>query len=160
MATLKALQAKRWWEEIKRICKTRRIMQPALPSRARWMSFQRNRSVKTVQPVSTSSSLYGRTERSIQTTGHADQRMAQRNLSIDDVDYVLLYGETWHKAGAVIIHLRLKDIPPGDLVHERYRKLVGTTVVMARDGERTVLTVYRNSNSGLRHIKRKPDYGW
>jgi len=83
--------------------------------------------------------------------------MAQRNLSEEEISYVLLHGQAWHKAGAVITHLRRKDIPQADRGRQ---ELIGATVVIEPDNRQTVLTVYRNRRAGLGKIKRKPDYGW
>ena len=85
--------------------------------------------------------------------------MAQRNLSDEEVAVVLLYGQIWHKAGAVISYLRQKDLPQAAQSDQRWQQLIGAIVVTTTD-ERIVLTAYRNRRSGLRKIKRKPDYGW
>lgn len=102
--------------------------------------------------------FYHHLSHTLDVTHHAEHRQAQRNLSDRDIAYVLLYGQRFHKAGAVIVHLRAKDLPYADRADQRCQKLVGTTVVLTRTGRRRVLTAYRNRRSGLRHIKRKQDY--
>ena len=102
--------------------------------------------------------FYDHLSHTLGTTRHAEYRKAQRNLSDRDIDYVLLYGQRFNKAGAVLVHLRAKDLPYLDRADQRCQKLVGTTVVLTKQGRRRVLTAYRNRRSGLRHIKRKIGY--
>lgn len=90
-------------------------------------------------------------------TDHAEKRMAQRNLSLDDVLFTMQHGKIFHRAGALIVYLRAKDIPKHSRRNEKIRKLEGTTVILSRE-EPSILTVYRNRRNGLRKIKRKPKY--
>ena len=115
-------------------------------------------------------------------TLHAQRRMAQRNVSLADVRFVLKHGKRFHRAGAVFVHLRGKDIPKEKRHDKNITRLEGTTVVLSRRNvllntliegklaerqETTVvshespiiLTIWRNSQDGLRHIKRKVRYG-
>ena len=87
---------------------------------------------------------------------HALRRCAQRNLALDDIQYIQLYGVSFHKAGAEISFLRECDVPLFDRANSRRMRLVGTSVVCSPDG-RTVVTVWRNRKNGLSKIKRKPD---
>jgi hypothetical protein len=89
-------------------------------------------------------------------TEHAGQRMAQRNLSFDDVHFVLRHGQKLHRAGVIIYFLRGRDIPAVEW--RRMSRLEGTVVVVSRDGA-AIVTVYRNRRRGLPHIKQKPRYG-
>ncbi|MGB0385544.1 MAG: DUF4258 domain-containing protein [Ardenticatenaceae bacterium] len=91
------------------------------------------------------------------TTDHAEQRMAQRNLSLEDVLFVLKYGKCYHRAGAMFFYLRGKDIPKMERKNKRLSQLEGSTVILSRDAP-AILTVYRNRENGLRHIKRKAKY--
>ncbi|MCZ7670688.1 MAG: DUF4258 domain-containing protein [Chloroflexi bacterium] len=61
----------------------------------------------------------------IHQTLHVQQRMAQRNISMDDLDFVLLYGEVFHRAGAVHVHLRRCDI--SERWYQQFGRLEGTT---------------------------------
>ena len=88
---------------------------------------------------------------------HTQLRMAQRNLSLDDVQYVMEYAQKLHKAGALIFYLRKKDIPTWDQPNARIARLAGTAVVVTRDG-RLVMTTWRNLRTGLHHVKKKPDF--
>lgn len=88
---------------------------------------------------------------------HAQQRSAQRNVSKQAIAYITLYGVCYHKAGAQIFFLRRCDIPAEDLAIDWCARLVGTAVIMAKDGQ-TVLTTWRNEKTGLKRIKRKPDF--
>jgi hypothetical protein len=67
----------------------------------------------------------------------------------------MCYGQRFHRAGALIYYLRRRDVPEWDRADDRWMKLVGTAVVLTKDG-RTVLTTWRNRRNGLKHIKRKP----
>lgn len=85
-------------------------------------------------------------------TNHAEQRMAQRNLSFEDVHFVLEHGEKLHRAGAVFFHLGKCNIPKTQ--RRQVGRLEGTIVVLSRDLP-LILTVYRNRQGGLGHVKRK-----
>ena len=90
---------------------------------------------------------------------HSILRASQRNLSEDEIDYVLLNGQLFHKAGAEIYFLRHKDIPASDRGSDRRRRLAGTAVILSKDGF-TIITIWRNPRDGLKRIKHKPAYGW
>lgn len=85
-------------------------------------------------------------------TNHAEQRMAQRNVSLRDVQYVLEHGQKLHRAGAVFFYLGKCDIPKTQ--RQRADRLEGTVVVLSRDMP-LILTVYRNRQDGLGRIKKK-----
>ncbi len=87
---------------------------------------------------------------------HALRRCAQRNLALDDIHYIMLYGEFFHKAGSVIYFLRDCDVPILDRANSRRMRLVGSAVICSPDGEK-MLTAWRNRKYGLSKIKRKPD---
>ena len=88
---------------------------------------------------------------------HATVRAAQRNLNDSDINYVTTYGKKFHKAGALIYYLRKRDIPDWDRSDPQWTRLIGTAVIMTKDG-RQVITVWRNRSKGLKRIKRKPEY--
>lgn len=92
-------------------------------------------------------------------TTHAQQRMAQRNLSLPDIEFILHYGQHFHRAGVVFFYLRRKDIPTDMLREKSIAQLEGVAVVCSSDSP-TVVTVWRNRESGLRSIKRKPSYSF
>lgn len=91
-------------------------------------------------------------------TGHAERRMAQRNLSWEDIHIVLMCGQRFHKAGAIFIYLRSRDIPDDLLADNRFARLEGTTIVISRDDPGQILTVYRNRQGGASHIRRKKNH--
>ena len=86
---------------------------------------------------------------------HARRRCAQRNIETEAVEMARQYGRKVHRTGVVFYFLGIRDIPASLRQHERYRRLEGTTVVAADDGD--VITVYRNP-AGLRKIKKKVKY--
>jgi len=90
-------------------------------------------------------------------TNHARKRMAQRNLTLEQISYIMRYGQQTHCAGAILLTLRRKDIPETLLKDDTIACLEGTTAVFSRE-EPLLLTVWRNRQNGMRHIKRKPPY--
>jgi hypothetical protein len=87
---------------------------------------------------------------------HADRRLAQRNLTFDDVSYVFAHGRLHHCGKALFVHLGLRDIPADDLRSDRFRRLEGTILVLDPATGRHLTTAYRNRRTGSRDIKRKP----
>lgn len=87
---------------------------------------------------------------------HALRRCAQRNLALDDLHYILLFGKLFHKAGAEITYLRECDVPLLDRANSRRMRLVGSAVICSPDGCK-IVTAWRNRKNGLSKIKRKLD---
>lgn len=75
-------------------------------------------------------------------TDHALLRMAQRNLSLVDVSFVVTHGTRYWRAGALHIVLRYKDIPSSE--RRAFTRLDGT-VVLLDDAATVVKTVYRGN---------------
>lgn len=90
-------------------------------------------------------------------TDHARQRMAQRNVSKQQLSFILEHGQETHCAGARLVYLRRKDIPESCRRVDKFARLEGVTVVLSSDSP-TVMTLWRNRRHGLRHIRRKPRY--
>ena len=86
---------------------------------------------------------------------HARRRCVQRNIEPEAVEMARQYGRKIHRTGVIFYFLGMRDIPASLRQHDRCRRMEGTTVVAAGDGE--VITVYRNP-SGLRKIKKKAKY--
>lgn len=89
-------------------------------------------------------------------TLHAEKRMVQRNLSLNDVEYVIQNGLEMNKAGAIFCILRKSDIVEDGVISNNLIRLVGTAVVLSKDG--IVITAWRNRRYGLKKIKMKPKY--
>jgi hypothetical protein len=87
---------------------------------------------------------------------HADQRAAQRNVSDDDVEFVLRFGHRMRRTGVIYYALREKDLPSDLPGSDPRRRLVGTTVMLCKCGT-TVITVYRNQRA-FKRDKRKTKY--
>lgn len=87
-------------------------------------------------------------------TNHAQTRMAQRNLTLDEVYFVLEHGQRIHRAGAVFYFLGKRDIPKELRSSQEHMRLEGSVVVTSRHLPQ-IITVYRNRSNGLRRIKRK-----
>ncbi|GAB4441157.1 MAG: hypothetical protein Fur0044_37610 [Anaerolineae bacterium] len=156
MAKSKAGQAKEWRGELETLTGVHCQIKPGWDEPIT-QADPRPRFKRLYEPISLQPNLI-EMDGSLSPTRHAQQRMAQRNLSAPEIEYVLLYGQSWHKAGAIMVHLRRKDLPASDQFDQRRQQLVGTTIVMATSGERVMLTAYRNRHSGLHRIKRKMDY--
>ena len=86
---------------------------------------------------------------------HAGRRLAQRNLTFDDVSYVFAHGRLHHRGKALFVHLGRRDIPTADLRTDRYRRLEGTVLVLDPTTGQVLTTAYRNRRTGSRDIKRK-----
>ena len=86
---------------------------------------------------------------------HASRRLAQRNLTTDDVQYVYMHGRLHHRGKATFIHLGLRDIPAEDRREDRYRRLEGTVLVLDPATGCHLTTAYRNRQRGSRDIRRK-----
>lgn len=97
-------------------------------------------------------------ERRLAISRHAKLRLAQRNLSIEDVEYVLAHGQAHQAASATIVHLGRRDIPFDHQRLSRLRRLEGTVLVLQGTHREHLVTVYRNRRRGSRDIKRKAKY--
>ena len=86
---------------------------------------------------------------------HAHRRLAQRNLSQQDVGYVFAHGRLHHAAKALFVHLGWRDIPVAHRREDRIRRLEGTVLVLDPVTGQHLTTVYRNRRHGSRDIKRK-----
>ena len=85
-------------------------------------------------------------------TDHSARRCAQRGFHDKDVRYVFAHGRKIHRTGITFYFLGRKDIPREDWHQEEYRRMEGTTLLVAENG--AILTVYKNRNA-LQSIKRK-----
>ena len=88
---------------------------------------------------------------------HSSLRAAQRNLSRDEIEYVISNGKEYHKAGAVIYFLRSRDIPENEKQIGKIARLEGTAVIMNRE-KTIVITAWRNVKHGLKVIRCKSEY--
>jgi len=84
---------------------------------------------------------------------HASERASQRNLSHDDLAFVMQYGQEIHRAGALFIFLGHRHIPKQFRGNRNIMRLAGTALVVSSDCQQ-VITAYRNRNA-IRDIKRK-----
>lgn len=83
---------------------------------------------------------------------HCRERMAQRNVSEADVQYVVTRGECEYRTGVVCFALTRRGIP----AEERSdRASLESLVILMHEGY--VITVYRNKRP-LRHLRRKAKY--
>jgi hypothetical protein len=74
---------------------------------------------------------------------HASVRIDQRHFRDDEVRFVVAYGKRLHRTGAILCQL-YPDCLPDDLpANHRFRRLVGTTVMLCSCGQ-YVVTMYKN----------------
>jgi hypothetical protein len=91
---------------------------------------------------------------------HAVLRMAQRNLSLSDVNYVICNGRKLRRAGVTHHFLGKKDIPDADVCNSEITRLEGATILsdfLDPKGGLKIITLYRN-RSAFRMLKRKTKY--
>ena len=88
-------------------------------------------------------------------SAHASRRLAQRNLTAEDVQYVYAHGRVHHNGKATFVHLGLRDIPESDRRDDRLRRLEGTVLVLDPTTGCHLTTAYRNRQRGSRDIRRK-----
>lgn len=88
-------------------------------------------------------------------SAHASRRLAQRNLTADDVQYVYAHGRLHHTGKATFVYLGLRDIPESDRRDDRFRRLEGTVLVLDPTTGCHLTTAYRNRQRGSRDIRRK-----
>lgn len=91
-------------------------------------------------------------------TEHARRRMAQRNVTAKNILYILAHGYRVHRAGAVLVYLRRKDVPFKQRANDQIRRLEGVAIVLNRESS-VIMTVWRNRSNGLCRIRRKSRYG-
>lgn len=86
---------------------------------------------------------------------HAARRMAQRNLSVQDVELALRLGHKEHRTGAQFFFLGKRDFQRR--AEKALARLVGTVVVVEADA--VIATVYRNHHARAK-IRRKSKHCW
>jgi hypothetical protein len=92
----------------------------------------------------------------IELSDHAEIRAAQRNLSYDEICFILIHGSRQRRSGVIFYCLHRKHLPDELPGNHPYRRLVGTTVIVSRDGS-VVVTAYRNEEA-YRQDRRKAKY--
>ena len=85
---------------------------------------------------------------------HASLRMPQRNLSANDVEYVLINGSRIRKAGVTHYFLGKKDIPKVDRSNDEITRLEGSIILI---DSQSIVTVYRDKD-GCKDIRKKAKY--
>ncbi|MEK6531077.1 MAG: DUF4258 domain-containing protein [Deltaproteobacteria bacterium] len=84
---------------------------------------------------------------------HALQRASQRNITWDNVNFIMRFGREIHNGGALFVFLGKHDIPYEYQRDDRFAKLEGSTLLISDDGK-CLITTYKNKN-GLKQIKKK-----
>jgi len=92
-------------------------------------------------------------------TTHGKWRMAQRRLNEAEIEYVMLHGVRYRRAGVLHFYLRKKDIPTADRRFDQYSRLEGTVVLLDSRNGAVMITAYRNRRpQALKAIRRKAKY--
>ena len=87
---------------------------------------------------------------------HAIQRAMQRNVSFNEINFIIQHGKLLRNAGVSFRQLREKDWPDSLPGNHAYHRLIGTTVVLCKCGL-FVVTLYREEEA-FRKDKRKTRY--
>ena len=82
-------------------------------------------------------------------TEHARQRLAQRNLTEEDIVWVTRFGRLTYNSGATFYFLGRRDIPRG--WERKLEHLIGTTLIVVNGW---LITAYRN-RCGWKKVRRK-----
>jgi len=79
-------------------------------------------------------------------SNHAVLRMAQRNVSLDDLRYVIEHGICINRTGIAVYILRKRDIPSADRSKSKLTRLEGTVVLtgQTKNGDMKIITTYRD----------------
>ena len=86
-------------------------------------------------------------------SAHGMQRMVQRNLTLNEIEFVRRFGRHQHVTGSIVRFLGARDIPL-DYRRSRLARLEGTVLIESVDG--VLITVYRNRRDGWRKNSKKP----
>lgn len=86
-------------------------------------------------------------------TEHGALRQQERSLTDWQIEFALRWGTRLHRCGAVVCHVRRKDLPAW-LEERQARQLEGVTAVVAGGN---LVTAYRK-RGGFHDLKRTPRY--
>lgn len=92
-------------------------------------------------------------EAKAQCSKHGRLRVAQSNLSTDDVELVRRYGVLEHRTGVRFYFIGRREVERYRHVAPRIAKLHSIVLIVSQDDD-TVITVYRNKHA-LKQIRRK-----
>lgn len=87
---------------------------------------------------------------------HAQERMAERGFSREDVDNIKQYGKREHRHGAIHYWMQKKRIPDERQADNTWSRLNGVRVVICTC-DQCVITVYREDRKRM-HRKYAPDH--
>lgn len=90
----------------------------------------------------------------LELSDHAAERSAQRNVSGEEIRFIVKHGKRVHRTGVIYCQMLKKRMPDLPASHP-YWRLVGTTVLLSNDDE--VITVYRGENA-FKADRRKAKY--
>ena len=83
-------------------------------------------------------------------TDHAITRASQRNMSLEDIELVIAYGDRSYRAGVIFCFLARKCLPEELRHDDQITRLIGTTVVLCSKDTHVVITLYRNERANKR----------
>ena len=89
-------------------------------------------------------------------TQHAYERSVQRNLTYDEICFIVEHGARVRRTGVIYCQMRARCLPPDLPPGHAYRRLVGSTVVLSSSGDR-VITVYREP-AAFKRDRRKAKF--
>jgi hypothetical protein len=89
---------------------------------------------------------------------HAQIRCSQRNVTPDEMLYIMQHGTLEYRTGIRYYFLRWRDVPSEDRADQRIAQLVGTSVLTNSEGA-VIITVRRNGDAWKKD-RRKSKYAW
>ncbi len=93
----------------------------------------------------------------IHLSDHAGERSSQRNLSYDEICFIVEHGKHIRRTGVIYCQMHTQRIPADLPPQHPYRRLAGSTVVLSGAGDR-VITVYREARA-FKRDRCKTKYG-
>jgi hypothetical protein len=87
---------------------------------------------------------------------HAEMRSAQRNVSFDEILFIIRHGRRTRRTGVIFCQMLEKNMPENIPANDPIQRLVGTTVVLCECGHH-VVTIKRGVKSFFKD-KRKSKY--
>jgi len=85
---------------------------------------------------------------------HAKERADQRNLSEEEIAFIVENGRKRHRSGVIFYQMLRKNMPDELPGNHPFRRLDGTTIVVSPCGT-NVVTLYRNPKAFKRDSSKQ-----
>lgn len=87
---------------------------------------------------------------------HIKTRACQRNLSPNEIEFIVNHASRVRRTGVIFCQMRRKDMPDDIPPNDPLYRLVGSTVILDKT-ERAVITAYRDPHA-FKRDRRKSKY--